>query len=239
MMPPEFASRLAVALVLGSLIGIERQWQQRLAGLRTNALVAIGSALFAMLTPLSRDESSPTRVVAQIVSGIGFLAGAVIFREGLSVRGLNTAATLWTTAAVGTLAGLGFAAESVIGTGAILLINVVVRPIVRRINLQPFAGMEAATPYLVRVVCRSEEEQHVRALILQAMSDTSLLLHAISSRDLEDASKVEVRASVAASGRAEAALERIVGRLSLVPSVSSAGWQVDSRNGEMTRAGET
>jgi putative Mg2+ transporter-C (MgtC) family protein len=92
---------------------------------------------------------------------------------------------------------------------------------------------------VVRVVCRSEEEQHVRALILQAMTDTSLLLHAISSRDLGDASKVEVRASVATAGRAEAALERIVGRLSLVSSVSAASWQVDSHNGEQARSAET
>lgn len=120
-----------------------------------------------------------------------------------------------------------------------MLINVVVRPIVHRINLQPFTGLEASTPYMVRVVCGSDEEQHVRALILQAMTDTSLLLHAISSRDLEDASKVEVRASVAASGRAEAALERIVGRLSLVPSVSAASWQLDSHNGEVPPAAET
>ena len=83
-----------------------------MAGLRANALVATGAALFVLATPLSHDTGSTTRVAAQVVSGIGFLAGAVIFREGLSVRGLNTGATLWCSAAIGTLSGLGYVLET-------------------------------------------------------------------------------------------------------------------------------
>ncbi len=88
----EFTLRLAVAFSLGTAIGLERQWRQRQAGLRTNALVATGSALFVMLSSMSPQDSSPTRVAAQVVSGIGFICGGVILREGLSVRGRNTAA---------------------------------------------------------------------------------------------------------------------------------------------------
>ncbi len=83
-----------MAFVLGAILGLERQWRQRLAGLRTNTLVATGAALFVMLSALTPGDSSPTRVAAQVVSGIGFLAGGVILREGTTVRGLNTAATL-------------------------------------------------------------------------------------------------------------------------------------------------
>jgi putative Mg2+ transporter-C (MgtC) family protein len=90
----EFVTRLAVAFLLGSSLGFERQWRQRMAGLRTNTLVATGAALFVMLSVLTPGDASPTRVSAQVVSGIGFLAGGVILKEGLSVRGLNTAATL-------------------------------------------------------------------------------------------------------------------------------------------------
>lgn len=87
----EFTLPVACAFALGTVIGLERQWRQRAAGLRTNVLVALGSALFVLLGSMIPGESSPTRVAAQIVSGIGFLGGGVILREGVNVRGLNTA----------------------------------------------------------------------------------------------------------------------------------------------------
>ncbi|WP_371360273.1 MgtC/SapB family protein, partial [Salmonella sp. E404] len=83
---------LGGAFLLGGLIGFERQWRQRLAGLRTNTLVALGAATFVLFAGLFPGEESPTRVAAQIVSGIGFLGAGIIFKEGLNVRGLNTAA---------------------------------------------------------------------------------------------------------------------------------------------------
>jgi putative Mg2+ transporter-C (MgtC) family protein len=96
----QFIIRLALAQLLGAAIGVERQWHQRMAGLRTNALVSTGAAMFVMLGSMIPGESSPTRVVSYVVSGIGFLGGGVILREGFTVRGLNTAATLWCAAAV-------------------------------------------------------------------------------------------------------------------------------------------
>jgi hypothetical protein len=92
------AVNLAVATVLSATIGFERQWRQRLAGLRTNSLVAIGATSFVIFASLIPGEASPTRAAAQVVSGIGFLGAGLIFREGMSVRGLNTAATLWCSA---------------------------------------------------------------------------------------------------------------------------------------------
>src|ERR1700681_3098978 len=126
----EFTLRLALALLLGSIVGLERQYRQRMAGLRTNALVSVGAALFVMLAPLG-SAGDPTRIAAQVVSGIGFLAGGVIFREGLSVRGLNTAATLWATAAVGTLAGFGFLPQAAVGALTVMAANVLLRPAVQ------------------------------------------------------------------------------------------------------------
>ena len=87
-----FAFRLAVALLCGVVIGVERQYRQRTAGLRTSALAATGSALFVLVTALTSTDS---RVAAQVVSGVGFLCAGVIIRDGLTVRGLNTAGTLW------------------------------------------------------------------------------------------------------------------------------------------------
>ena len=113
------AINLAAAVVFGSVIGFERQWRHRLAGLRTNTLVALGAASFVVFEALVSNESSPTRVAAQVVSGIGFLGAGVIFREGLTVRGLNTAATLWCSAAVGVLAGAGYAWCAAIATACV------------------------------------------------------------------------------------------------------------------------
>jgi hypothetical protein len=95
----------ASAVALSAVIDFERQWRNRLAGLRTNTLVALGAASFVVFEALVPGETSPTRVAAQVVAGIGFLGAGLILREGLSVRGLNTAATLWCSAAVGVLAG--------------------------------------------------------------------------------------------------------------------------------------
>src|ERR1700760_3005904 len=112
MTPQEAAFDLAAAFCLSAIIGFERQWRNRLAGLRTNTLVALGAAPFVVFAQLYPEESSPTRVAAQVVSGIGFLGAGLIFREGLSVRGLNTAATLWCSAAIGVAAGVGFLGSS-------------------------------------------------------------------------------------------------------------------------------
>ncbi|HKD83404.1 MAG TPA: MgtC/SapB family protein [Terriglobales bacterium] len=162
----QFAINLAAAFVLGSLIGAERQRRQRMAGLRTNALVAIGAAMFVMLAMPTPDNIM--RVAAQVVSGIGFLGAGVIVREGLTVRGLNTAATLWGSAAVGTLSGSGQSASQWWGAFAVLLANFGFRPLARRIDRQPTES-DTATEVLclLRLVCRSEGENHARALLLQ------------------------------------------------------------------------
>jgi putative Mg2+ transporter-C (MgtC) family protein len=88
--PREIAIRLGIALLIGAVIGFERQWRQRMAGLRTNALVSIGAAGFVVFSMTVSGDNSPTRVAAQIVSGIGFLGAGVILREGINIRGLNT-----------------------------------------------------------------------------------------------------------------------------------------------------
>jgi putative Mg2+ transporter-C (MgtC) family protein len=93
-------------------IGFERQWRQCLAGLRTNTLVALGAASFVMFSGLVPGDNIPTRVAAQVVSGIGFLGAGLIFKEGLSVHGLNTAATLRCSAAVGVVAGAKLPSET-------------------------------------------------------------------------------------------------------------------------------
>jgi putative Mg2+ transporter-C (MgtC) family protein len=223
----EIAARLAIALLLGSLIGFERQWHQKMAGLRTNALVALGAGGFVVFNALYPTQSDPTRMAAQIVSGIGFLGAGVILREGINVHGLNTAATLWCSAMVGTLAGGGFWLPSALAGGFVVITNLLLRPLVSRLNRRLVMSGDVETHYTVEVTCKGSEEAHIRSLLLHGMSGAGLGLRRIDSEDIPDTSKVLVIAKAMSTTRNDAALEQIVGRLSLEQYVSAATWQVE------------
>jgi putative Mg2+ transporter-C (MgtC) family protein len=111
---------MLLALFLGAAIGLERQIRKHPAGLHTNALVCLGSASYVLVALFITHNADPTRIAGQVVTGVGFMCAGVIWHEGPTVRGLNTAATVWCTAAVGILAGLNFT-ELAILAGAILL----------------------------------------------------------------------------------------------------------------------
>lgn len=227
----EFITRIGIALLLGAAIGFERQWRQRMAGLRTNALVSTGAAMFVALSYLSNHEMSQTRIAAQVVSGIGFLGAGVIMREGLSIRGLNTAATLWSAAAVGTLAGSGATLFAACGAAAILAANILLRPVARTINKQPQGYTEQIVRYKIWAICTSESEQHIRSLLLQILNNSSLRLRSLHSEDQLNPQKIEVRAELYCEGSCDQILEQAVSRLSLEGGVSAIRWEVlDSDN---------
>jgi putative Mg2+ transporter-C (MgtC) family protein len=127
----EIVARVVLAAVLGGAIGLERELREREAGLRTHLLVSVGAALFTMVSAyawtdwqFSNREGlvfDPTRIAAQIVSGIGFLGAGAIIRQGLSIRGLTTAATLWVVAAIGMAAGVGYYEAAVVTTALVLI----------------------------------------------------------------------------------------------------------------------
>ena len=126
----EFISRVSVALVAGLVIGFERQWHHKFAGLRTTILVALGSAFYVLLSILiTKSNGDVTRIIGQIVTGIGFLCAGVIFKEGISVHGLTTAGTVWCSSAIGCLAAGGFFIETLIATSLILLVNILLKPV--------------------------------------------------------------------------------------------------------------
>src|ERR1700734_753830 len=158
---------LVIAACLGASIGLERQWRQHLAGLRTNALVALGAAIFVTYARAAGDHDGRTRIAAQVVSGIGFLGAGVIFKEGLNVRGLNTAATLWCSAAVGLLAGEGLALYGLMGAILVIAANTLLRPIVRAINRQPVEMSEEEQRYVVSIECRPAQAPDIRAQLVK------------------------------------------------------------------------
>lgn len=230
--PREIAIRLGTALLIGAVIGFERQWRQRMAGLRTNVLVALGAAGFVVFSIDAAGNDSPTRVAAQIVSGIGFLGAGVILREGINIRGLNTAATLWCSAMVGTFAGAGQLVASAIAGAFVVGTNWFLRPIVSLINKQPLGAIEVETQYAVELRCQGQQEANVRALLLQATTSAGLGLRRLTSENLEDSPQVTVSALLVSPNRHDAALEQIIGRMSLEPFVTAAHWQAEQAAAE-------
>lgn len=220
--------RLTVAFLLGSTLGIERQWRQRMAGLRTNTLVSTGAALFVLVSVYTTNDSSPTRIPAQIVSGIGFLAGGVILKEGLTVKGLNTAATLWCSAAVGTLCGKGLFSEAFLGAMVILTANIALRPLSTLINHQPMHGTELEFHYVCSLVCRGDDEANIRGVLLDSLGEMeNIKLRSLRSHDLDEFNHfVEVEAEVICPNRTDHSLENVISELSGQPSVKSASWKV-------------
>ena len=135
MIPTTFSDamlRLALAAAFGGAIGLEREYHHKPAGLRTNMLIALGSALFSMLSVgLGGGAGSPDRIAAQVVTGIGFLGAGAILRSGENIHGLTTAATIWVNAAIGMAAGLGSYAVAA-GAAGLTLIVLAILPFIER-----------------------------------------------------------------------------------------------------------
>lgn len=175
-----FGLHLLSALLLGAIVGLERQWRQRMAGTRTNALVAAGAAAFVMCGFLLADDSSARgRIVSYVVSGVGFLGAGVIFKDGANVRGLNTAATIWCSAAIGALCGLGALNLALVLAAAVLFANMVLRPLAYRLHPVLPQATPAETRYEVLLACRLSVATHLRALLLSTISGLPITLQSI------------------------------------------------------------
>jgi putative Mg2+ transporter-C (MgtC) family protein len=233
MTPLEFSLRLGCALLCGIAIGVERQWRQRTAGLRTYTLVAVGSALFVMLAALTPSDSSPTRIAAQVVTGIGFLGAGVIMRSGLNVRGLNTASTIWCSSAVGVLAGSGYYWPALAGAVVVLGINTLLRPLVSLVDRQPLDPTEQEFKYSLQITCMGRQEVQLRTLLVQLTSVSPLVLHELESVVGKTQTHVVLRAILSSAERMDAQVEQIVSRLSLEKNVVGLNWQLlpSTRNG--------
>ncbi|MFE4415238.1 MgtC/SapB family protein [Streptomyces sp. NPDC056821] len=223
----DFALRLAAGVGCGALIGVERQWRARMAGLRTNALVAVGATLFVLYSEVVGDPGSPTRVASYVVSGIGFLGGGVILREGGGVRGLNTAATLWCSAAVGVLAASGRFDLCLLGTAVVIAVHLLLRPAGRLIDRVPQRDPDnEGVRATVHLVCDRADETHVRALLSQALSTDGLAPTGLRvRRDGEDTAHLQ--ATVSLDGDPARGLEQLIARLSLEPGVRDLHWHLD------------
>ena len=217
----------ATSFVLGTLIGLERQWRQRAAGLRTNVLVAVGAAAFSDLGMRLLGADGATRIISYVVSGIGFLGAGVILKDGTSIRGLNTAATLWCSAAVGTLAGSGLAAEAATLGGFVLAGNTLLRPLVNWVNRRPIDAGATEAKYLVHAICRPQDVSDVRDLLDAELDRANYPIQEVETlSDSED--QVELAAILVPSSADEMELDAVVAALEASPLILSATWSVEA-----------
>ncbi|MDD3876439.1 MAG: MgtC/SapB family protein [Bacteroidales bacterium] len=222
--------RVVIAFLLGGMIGLERQWRHRTAGLRTNTLVSLGAALYVILSINITGDTSPSRIASQIVSGIGFLGAGVIMKEGFTVRGLNTAATLWCSAAIGSLSGMGYWQEALLGASAVVIAHLTLRPVANFLNRRPIKAKSSLNTYIFKVICTKSKENHFRVMILNALSESSFVLKSIKSNVNRVENLTEILAELSVIGQNEQTLERIVDAISKEEELISVGWEVIDRN---------
>ncbi|NIE84580.1 MULTISPECIES: MgtC/SapB family protein [unclassified Burkholderia] len=227
-MTVEFILRLLTAFSCGVAIGIERQLRQRTAGLRTITLVTCGACLFVTLGVLTGNGvAGVTQIAAYVVSGVGFLGGGVIMREKGAIQGINTAATLWCSAAVGVLSGSGHYLPALAGTVVVLLVNTVLRSLSHAINATPVSNADLVREYQITVICLAADEIHVRTLLSNSMYAKPLSFQSLTSEDVEQEGAVErikVTATLKLHPKDQAKLEQIASRMSMEKSISSVSW---------------
>ncbi|MDR3514779.1 MAG: MgtC/SapB family protein [Azospirillaceae bacterium] len=217
------------AFLLGTAIGFERQYRQRTAGLRTNVLVAIGAAAFASMGMRLLGPEGATRIISYVVSGIGFLGAGVIMKEGINVRGLNTAATLWCSAAVGAFCGSNLFAEAVLLTLFVLAGNTLLRPLVNHINRKPMDERVTEAEYRVHAVCDPEHVADVRDLLF---TELELANYPIQDTEVlsESDDQVEIAALLVPTTADPKELDHVVVALEKHPQIRNATWTVGTIN---------
>jgi putative Mg2+ transporter-C (MgtC) family protein len=216
---------LLTAFVLGTLIGAERQYRQRSAGLRTNVLVAVGASAFVDLANRLAGAEGSVRVIAYVVSGIGFLGAGAIMKEGMNVRGLNTAATLWASAAVGCCAGADMVAQAALLTLFVLGGNTLLRPLVNAIDRIPIDEQSSEASYDVLVTTESGSVASVRESLLEKLEAASYPV-----RDTNvvygSGDDAEIVATLVSQSIQPDELDAVVASLEGQPGVRHATWNV-------------
>lgn len=217
----DFLIRIAAALILSFLIGLERQWRRRAIGLRTNVLVCLGSFLFVSLPFLLKDVEFDFKVAAQVVSGIGFLGAGVILKDGANVKGLNTAATLWCSAAIGVLCASGLVLEAATGTLLVLLSNIVLRAVTRKLVKREIAKQKQS--YNLKIVCDKEKEMILRTMLIQNISDENLILDNLDTTSNGD--RISIIVHITSETKDDSSLDHIITRFTMEPGVIHVGYK--------------
>jgi len=223
------ALALVTAFLLGGVIGLERQWRQRTAGLRTNVLVAVGAAAFVDLGLRVAGAGGGVQVIAYVVSGIGFLGAGVIMKEGSQVRGINTAATLWASAAVGAFAGSAQYGEAALVALFVLAGNTMLRPVANYINRKPISPEATEAVYRVHVTCKPECVSDARDLLSEELEKRHYPIREIETiSDREDLT--ELAATLVPTTADPDELDAATRHLERHDAIESATWTVSTES---------
>src|SRR5947209_42981 len=218
---------LSVAFILGTLIGAERQYRQRTAGLRTNVLVAVGAAAFVDLAMHLTGSDGAVRVISYVVSGIGFLGAGVIMKQGMDVRGLNTAATLWASAAVGSCAGADMVAQAAALTVFVIAGNTMLRPLVNAINRIPLNEKTSEATYYFKLAVATDALPDMRDRLIDKLEAAKYSVADVDVVELgEDV--LEIVAKLVASAVDPNELNAVATDLQHLPGVRHATWEVST-----------
>lgn len=212
----DFLIRISVCFVLGIIIGLERQYRRKTAGIRTITLVSLGAFLFVSISNLSQT-GDVTRIAAQVVSGIGFLGAGVILRDGTNIRGLNTAATLWCSAAIGALTALGLLSEAVVGVAYILMANLFLRFISRKLLKNTIHTK--ITNYILTIFCKDEKEDAIKNSLVQKLKFHQISIKSFSTKTVDKYIQLDFQIEVENTFSEE--LDSIINKLCLEPGISS------------------
>ncbi len=218
---------LFAAFVLGTLIGVERQYRQRTAGLRTNVLVAVGAAAFVDLAMHLTGADGAVRVIAYVVSGIGFLGAGVIMKQGMDVRGLNTAATLWASAAVGSCAGADLVAQAVLLTVFVIAGNTLLRPLVNAINRIPMNESALEATYYFKLAVATDALPDMRDRLVDKLEAAKYPVADVDVVEIGD-DILEIVAKLVATAVDSNELNAVATDLQHLPGVRHATWEVNT-----------
>lgn len=222
----QFELRLLVALLLGTAIGFERQWRHKMAGVKTNALVSLGSALFILLgAKILGDASGEARIAAQIVTGIGFLGAGAIMKEGFNVSGLNTAATIWCSGAVGCLAGLGFWYEASIGTFFVIVSHIILKPVETKIENRTFNNTNTNyIRYKLMVKCGLEVKNELRTNLFKMIEKSNILKVYTYNVEYTESKRVMIDITFKSTEKADHLISEINDMLNSLPNIKFVRW---------------
>lgn len=221
-----FLINVVAAALMGTAIGLERQWHLHSAGLRTNALVAFGACLYVSLPRLVGNSPYSAHLTGQIIVGVGFLGGGVILKEGLNIRGLNTAATMWCSAAVGALTGACLWWEGLVGTAGVLVLNLGLRPVSDWLDRRLRRAMDVLTAYQLRVTCRAGHEGEARAVLLRFFHDhPTMTIQGIATQGGGGPEQVCVVADICAEQRDDRAMEDLTVLVDGEAGVTAVSWK--------------
>ncbi|MCU4570167.1 MULTISPECIES: MgtC/SapB family protein [Acinetobacter] len=213
---------LTTAFLLGGLIGFERQYRQRTAGLRTNVLVALGAAIFVDIANNLSGADGAVRVIAYVVSGIGFLGAGVIMRQEGNIHGLNTAATLWCSAAVGAAAGSDLIMEAILATAFIIAANTLLRPLVNMMDRQPLDA-ESEVTHVIYLIAHKDHRKMVMYKLTEMLQS---LNYPLMDLDVEPFGEedVEIEATLIATSIDPVEMNEMIKQLNQMPQIQQAYW---------------